>query len=167
MKRTVSLIVIALVLAISPALAADRVFSSLTKLPGVESAYIGPAALRLAGRSPLSDADFALAGAVVKDIKSIEIVECSNPETFPQLEAFSKKLVKQFNLEVLVEDESDGETDRIYAEVPQEGEESGSLGNLLIVSVEKNSYEMVFVKGTIDLDAIMKAAEEDDDKSKK
>lgn len=53
------------------------------------------------------------------------------------------------------------------AEVPQEGKESGSLGNLLIVSVEKNSYEMVFVKGTIDLDAIMKAAEEDDDKSKK
>lgn len=166
MKTKVTLVIIALVMAITPSFAADRVFSSLRNLPGVEITYIGPAALRLAGRSPLADADFALASAVMKDIESIEIVECENPESIPQLEAFTQNLMNELHLEPLVEDESKGEINRIYAMVPQKGEESGSLGNLLIESVEPGSYELVFVKGAIDLNAMMKAAEEDDESKK-
>ena len=83
MTRKLAILIILLLMTILPAsLSAakmQRVFSEISNLPGVESTYIGPAALRLAGSYiPFEAGMMGTVGSAIKDLKSIEVVECTD-----------------------------------------------------------------------------------------
>lgn len=157
MTRKLAILIISLIMTILPstlsAASAQRILSEISNLPGVESTYIGPAALRLAGSYiPLDDSMGGIANAI-KSLKSIEVVECDNPKSFDKIRKFTDSLIDRLNLEVVIESTEDGETTRIFGLVPEgDGTQDGNtLEGLLIETLEKGEYNLVFVRGTIDL----------------
>jgi hypothetical protein len=124
----------------------ERVLGKLASLPGVESVYIGPAALRLA----FSSAN-AIPGipAGVKNITSVEVIDCSNKESESQIRNFVKKLVKQRKFEEIVENASEGERTVIYGYVPDSS--TSTLNNVLIENSEDGEYVLVYIEGTINI----------------
>lgn len=158
MTRKLAILIVSLIMTILPATVsaapAQRIFSEISNLPGVESTYIGPAALRLAGSYiPLDDASMGGIGSAIKSLKSIEVVECDNPKSFNKLRKFCDGLVDSLNLEIIIESTEDDEKTRIFGLVPDgDGTQDGNtLEGLLIETLEKGEYNLVFVRGTIDL----------------
>lgn len=156
MTRKLAILIILLLMTILPAsLSAakmQRVFSEISNLPGVESTYIGPAALRLAGSYiPFEAGMMGTVGSAIKDLKSIEVVECTNRKSFKEIQKFVDELVARLSLEVIVETTEKDETTRIFGVMPEDdGQDSNTLDGLLIEIREKGE-SLVFVRGTIDL----------------
>ena len=157
MTRKLAILIISLLMTILPAsLSAakmQRVFSEISNLPGVESTYIGPAALRLAGSYiPFEAGMMGTVGSAIKDLKSIEVVECTNRKSFKEIQKFADELVARLSLEVIVETTEKDETTRIFGVMPEDdGQDSNTLDGLLIEIREKGEYTLVFVRGTIDI----------------
>lgn len=156
MTRKLAILIILLLMTILPAsLSAakmQRVFSEISNLPGVESTYIGPAALRLAGSYiPFEAGMMGTVGSAIKDLKSIEVVECTNRKSFKEIQKFADELVARLSLEVIVETTEKDET-TLFGVMPEDdGQDSNTLDGLLIEIREKGEYTLVFVRGTIDL----------------
>ncbi len=161
MKKTFALILLSFVLAFMPVstyAANDRLFSEVAGLPGVESVYIGQAAMRFANQSSLSVPSLGNIRGNIKDIQSVEIIECDkseNKDSFNKVKALADNIIKELNLEIIMEATDDGETTRIYARVPENAEADSALGNILIESNEEDEYSLVYVKGKIDISRIM------------
>lgn len=153
MKRTFFLLIIAMMSALAPAVsfaASERVLNEVANLPGVESTYIGPAALRFAFGVAKSNMTGLPDG--IKNMTSVEVIECSKASSIVKIEDFVRKLLKSRNLEMIVENNSEGERTRIYGQVPDS--DAATLSNILIENKEKDSYQLVYVEGTIDMNAI-------------
>ena len=157
MTRKLAILIVSLIMAILPATVSaakmQRVFSEISNLPGVESTYIGPAALRLAGSYiPFEAGMMGGVGNAIKDLRSIEVVECTNRKSFNEIQKFAVDLVARLSLEVIVETTEKDETTRIFGVIPEDdGQDSNTLDGLLIEIREKGEYTLVFVRGTIDL----------------
>lgn len=161
MKKTLAFILLSLVMVFMPVCtyaANDRLFSEVAGLPGVESVFIGQAAMRFANQSSLSAASLGNIRGSIKDVKSVEIVECDKSESidsFKKVKALAESVIKKLNLEIIMEATDDGETTRIYAMVPENAATDTSLDNILIESSEEDEYSLVYVKGKIDISRIM------------
>jgi len=150
MKRILFIVFISLFALIAQAAdndtSGERVLERLANLPGVESTYIGPAALRLAfGASK----NIPGVPAGVKNITSVEIIDCSDSDSIDQIKNFVRKLIKQRKFEVLVENKEDDEENIIYGGMPDPG--SSTLKNMLIVNSEPDDYVLVYIQGDINI----------------
>lgn len=134
--------------------AEKRVFEGVAGLPGVESVYVGPAALRMMGKSNILDGMSGVPSGLTRSlqsIKSLEVLECDNAASVGEIKAVIEKIVRENNLEIILETNEDGENTRIYAHVPSD---DAPLKDLLIENREKGEYEVVYIKGTIDIAAL-------------
>ena len=78
MKRIFFLLIIAMMSALAPAVsfaASERVLNEVANLPGVESTYIGPAALRFA--FGVAKSNMAGLPDGIRNMTSVEVIECS------------------------------------------------------------------------------------------
>lgn len=149
MKRILFFFIISMMVVIAQAAdspSKERVLGKLASLPGVESVYIGPAALRLAAGSVN-----AIPGVPsgVKDLKSVEVIQCDNKESESQIRNFVRKLIKQRKFEEIVENVSEGERVVIYGYVPDTS--AATLNNVLIEVSEDGEYVVVYIEGTINV----------------
>ena len=145
MKHLIASIFIALAALFSAAdaSAATRFFKELASLPGVESTYIGPAALRFASSAISSiSGDF---DGDIKELKCIETLECSDNKSFGKIETFINGLVDKLSLETMIESNEEDETTRIYCR-SKEGEPD-TIEYMLIESIEPDEYSLVFMQG--------------------
>lgn len=150
MKRILFIVIISLVAVMAQAAdnntSGGRVLERLANLPGVESTYVGPAALRQAyGISK----NIPGVPSCVKNITSVEVIECTNSESTDQIKNFVRKLIKQRKFEVLVENKEDGEENIIYGGMPDP--DSSILKNMLIVNSDPGEYVLVYIQGDINI----------------
>ena len=132
----------------------DRIFGEVANLPGVESVYIGPAALRLAMKSLPTEGKLVDGlGGAIRELKSVEVIECDNRKSIDKIEKFARGLIDSLSLEVIVEATENDEKTRIYGIVPEGGKEN-TINALLIESREKDEYTLVYIRGVIDLTEI-------------
>ena len=157
MKRTFAILIISLAMSVfsmNVFAAGKRVFGEVSKLPGVESVYIGPAALRLASSAILSEnLGDGISGAI-KDLKGIEVIDCSNKKSFGKLEKFADSLVERMNLEIIIDSQDGDEMTSIYGAVPENSKDVDTIHALFIVTHDKTSFNLVYISGTIDLAAL-------------
>ena len=130
-------------------------FAEVANMPGVESVYVGPAALRLMGAyatmtSGMPGVPPDLLNSL-QSIKSLEVLECSNPDSLAYIKATVKKIIVTNNLELIVESKDAEESVRIYAYVPENSSELAPLCNLLIENSESKEYSVVYINGTLDI----------------
>lgn len=150
MKHLIASIFIALAALFSAAdaSAATRFFKELASLPGVESTYIGPAALRFASSAIYASFSSDL-DCDIKELKSIETLECSDTKSFGKIETFISGLVDKLSLETMIESNEEDETTRIYCR-SKEGEPD-TIEYMLIESIEPDEYSLVFMQGAFTL----------------
>lgn len=157
MRRSIVFFLIALVAAVSTtdiSAAEKREFEKVANLPGVEFVYVGSAAFRMMGSSNIlkgmSGVPSGITGSL-QSIKSMEVLECDNAASKEYIKAAIEKIVRENSLEMILETNEYGDTTRIYAHVP---EEDAPLKDLLIENSEKDEYNVVYIKGTIDVAAL-------------
>ena len=158
MKRSLILFLISLIAATAPSdifAAEKRVFAGVANMPGVESVYVGPAALRLMGAAATMTSGMpGVPPDLLKSlhsIKSLEVLECSNPESNAKIKAAVKKIIDTNTLELILERKDAEESVRIYAYVPENSSELTPLCNLLIENSESDEYSVVYINGTLDI----------------
>lgn len=151
MKRKLVLLVIAIVAAVTPATgfaAGKRVLKELAELPGVDYTYVSPAAMRFVDKvASVSN----ISGMSVKfnKMESLEVIMCDNADTIAKLKNLAKKLIRKNNLEIIIDNKSDDSHDAVYGIVPQDSDTTSVFSNLLIESNNKDSYTLLYAKGSI------------------
>lgn len=158
MKRLVIAFFLTL-LATSSLMAEDkRYFEEVSDLPGVESVYIGPAAFRMASQFPyFNPARLGIFANAVMDMKSVEIIECENKSSIDKIRDLAKKVIKNLNLDCIIDTKEDDETTRIFAVVPEDSDGNTTIGSMMIESYDKSSgddYSLIFLKGKIKLSSL-------------
>lgn len=167
MKRTLIIVLVSLIafFATEDIYAAEkRVFEEVANLPDVESVYVGPAALRLAGNSAATVSGLpgmpnGLA-ASLKSIKSLEVLSSRNAASNTKIKAVVRKIIASKHLELIIESKENGEATRIYAYVPKNAEGNAPLANLLIENSDGKEYAVVYINGTIDTAAMQQILKE-------
>lgn len=151
MKHKLILLVIAIVAAFTPMTcfaAGERVLKELAELPGVDYTYVSPAAMRFVDKvATVSN----ISGMSVKfnKMESLEVIMCDNADTIARLKDSAKKLIRKNNLEIIIDNISDDSHDAVYGIVPQGSDTASIFSNLLIESDNKNSYTLLYAKGSI------------------
>ena len=94
MKNLIKTAVIIIVLTIMPAscIGQAKMFKSVASMTGVESVYIGPAAMRFAQAASVLDSDKVSADAI-KSIKSLEVIDCDEPAYIPAVADEAQKII--------------------------------------------------------------------------
>ena len=152
MKRFLTIIVMATAVIAMHAkpLVDGRMFKDISNLPGVESVYIGPAMMRFAGTaSMLSSENDKIFSEGIKELKSVEIINCSNADSNKKIDAAVQKIIEKHGLELLLEISQQDETMNIYGIVPDDG--SSVISNAVIVSLGKKESSVIYIEGVIDI----------------
>ena len=154
MKHLVSLVILSLVMTITSltSSAAERQFAQIAKLKGVESVYIGPAAMRFAGDSHFSPYHLGVFNEGIKEIRTAETIECekqASRDSYAKIQECVNDLISRLNLELIMEtyDSEDGEAVRIFSARSAQPDTDGSTpGYLLIENNDSEDYTVVFVE---------------------
>lgn len=154
MKNLIKTAVIIIVLLIMPAscIGQAKVFKSVASMTGVESVYIGPAAMRFAQDASVLDSDKVSADAI-KSIKSLEVIDCDEPAYIPAVADEAQKIINELKLDVILETKEEDEECTIYGRVPEEN--ADYIESLLIVSREEDSFSLVYINGKISLEELL------------
>ena len=154
MKNLIKTAVIIIVLLIMPAscIGQAKVFKSVASMTGVESVYIGPAAMRFAQAASVLDSDKVSADAI-KSIKSLEVIDCDAPAYIPAVADEAQKIINELKLDVILETKEEDEECTNYGRVPEEN--ADYIESLLFVSREEDSFSLVYINGKISLDELL------------
>lgn len=153
MKRIISLFILAVV-AISASVgisAEERMLEKISKLPGVESTYIGPAALRLSSSMTTSAGSVGMMKSTVKNLKSVETIECDNTESMKKIKAYLSEVVKKLGLSLIVESRDDEEETCIYARIS----DTNSIDFILVENFDNEECSIQLINGDIQLSGNM------------
>lgn len=149
-KRLLVFWIILCVMSIS--CSAQRTLSEVSKIKGVTSVYIGKMMLKMAGSSIDfgSNQEAVDIGKLVKDLTSIEIIQCDGSAA-EKAEKMCRKIMSKFQLEVVTEVSKDNQKVEISGELNKDGKTM----NMLLISVEE-SNELVYIllKGKIDIETL-------------
>lgn len=133
-----------------------RLLSSLPSGKDVSLVYVSPAMMKVAGAFAGDD---ETVGEFMKEVKSIEIYNSENKNTFEEAIASFDNLVKETNAQEMVSTEEKDEVCRIYM-IPTKN--NPEVGTLVVFTLEKNEeLSIVVLNGKIDL---AKLASLEDDK---
>lgn len=156
MKRIIRTAAIAVILLLLPFMAnakGTRMLSDLSKLPDVESVYISQAAFRLTGNADIMGID----PSVLKNIRSMEILETSNASSRQAMEKKAGELMERLGLEVLVEAKDKEDITVVYGKVPETDSGSGLVESVLIMTGDSKESTLIFIDGKININDITNA----------
>lgn len=135
--------------------AAQRTLSEVSKIKGVTSVYIGKMMLKMAGSTIDlgSDQDAVDIGKLVKNLTSIEIVQCDG-NSMEKAEKVCKKVLSKLPLEVVTEVSKDDQK----VEISGVFNKDGKTMSMLLIAVEESS-ELVYIilKGKISIATLNEA----------
>lgn len=149
-----SLIVVVLICAILGAQncnAQAKVFKEAAAIEGVTSIYISPLLLKMGGTKSLGHG----LDDAVKEIKAFEMIESEQTgERQAKVVDICRKKIASLGCELLMEVNDDEDKVKIYASVPKGSE----YADQLIIEVDETGkeYVVIYVKGKIDLQKVMK-----------
>lgn len=153
MKKIGIIIVLALVAFVGTqsCIAQSKVFKEAASIEGVTSIYISPLLLKL-GTTP-AELGHGLDDAV-KEISAFEVITAEeNCKNLPKVAESCRKIIAGMGCEVLMDVNEDNDKVKIYASVPK----GGTYADKLIIEVDEGKeYTVVYVKGKIDLEKVMK-----------
>lgn len=140
---------------ISISCTAQRTLSEVSSIKGVTSIYIGKMMLKLAG----SSADFGTdqeavdISKLIKDLTSIEIVQCDG-NSVEKAEKVCSKVLSKYSFEVITEVTKDNQKVEISGVLDKDGK---TMSMLLISVVESNELVYILLKGKIDIETLNEA----------
>ena len=86
-------------------------------------------------------------------MESIEILNCEKKALIPELQQQAQALVDSMKLELIVEARDGGdEATRIYGIVPDDN--PAVLKSLLIEARDGDEYSLIYIRGTVDIEAL-------------
>lgn len=129
----------------------DRLFGEIAKESYVESVYIGKAALSFAKSASVVGGSIGSLGADIKNVESIEVIECDEPKYIQQVVKMVKKVLDENKFEVIVDSKDGDEISRIYAIISEDSAGASSISSAVIESYEHDEYSVVYINGRIDL----------------
>ncbi|MCM1310365.1 MAG: DUF4252 domain-containing protein [Bacteroides sp.] len=134
---------------------AEKLFESLASNPHVESVYVGKAMMGMA-RGFLNngkDKDTKKSLNAIKDINSIEIIDCEDSAAIKEIKSQAHKILANLTTEILLETRDGDEHTVIYRLIS--GKQSAASGMILETS-EPGEYSLIYIDGVIDIDALTK-----------
>ncbi len=151
MKRTLILLFVSCLFALAPTscVGQAKVFTSIAKLDGVTSVYIGKAALRLGAGAAMLQGEFAGSKAIRK-LNSIEVVSVENSAVIPKAKTEAEKIIADKKMDVLVETKEDNESVVIYGGVP-DSKNADIINDMLIYTCEPSELNLIYINGVINL----------------
>ena len=135
--------------------AGQKTLSEVSNIKGVTSVYIGKMMLKMAGSSIDlgSDQEAVDIGKLVKELTSIEIVQCSG-ESAEKAEKVCRKVMSAFPLEIVTEVSKDNQKVEISGVLNKDGK---TMSMLLISVEESNQLVYILLKGKISLETLNEA----------
>lgn len=152
MKRKLILLVIAILTVITPmaGFAAEKRFlAEVADLPGTKYTNVDADLLRRADNT-VTFSNISGLGIGLEKVKSFEVIECDNPESIAKLEDFAKKLINKNKLEVITANNTEDSRDTVYGIIPADGSKFPYKSHLLVETITKDSYTLIYIAGTID-----------------
>lgn len=143
-----------IVLCIMPiSCSAQRTLSEVSSIKGVTSIFIGKTMLKLAGSAVKVDSDKSGVdySRMVKDLSSIEIIQCENPRVAEEVQKKCDKILSQYPMEIITEVTSDEENVEISGVFNDDGK---TMSMLLIKVKDKDEPTYILLKGKIDVDTL-------------
>lgn len=148
--RSIRLFLCVILCALSISSNAQRTLSEVASMKGVTSVFIGKTMLDIAGGSisicgDQSALDFS---KILKDLTSIEIIQCENNEIAKKVQKKCKSILSKYPLEVITEVTDDGQNIEISGVFDKDGKNL----NMLLIAVTQNKEPVyILLKGKIDI----------------
>lgn len=164
MKKTLIIILMSVValLTAPSCISQGKVFKEAASLPGVTSVYIGTAMMRLAGGAA-SVSEYGEYAKYISDIKSIEVLSCEDASQIKAVSDICNRILAEMHYEVLLEADEGNEHTVIYGGVA-DTENPDIIDDMVIVSQEASEYDVVFIRGKINVAQMMQDNAADKDK---
>lgn len=112
------------------ACAQSRILADLPSGNGIEKVYINKALVNMGGQSKKETFNYE---GMTGDIQGIEVYNCENASLIPSIKTKINDILKQYNAEVVIESEENGETSEIYT-LYDKKEKDKSIGMAIIES---------------------------------
>lgn len=141
---------------VSISCSAQRMFSDVSSIKGVTSIYVGKTMLQLAGNMPIINTGNASVDIsdFIKDLTSIEIVQCENSNVAAQVKKICKKVLSKYHFEIITE----ATTDDMTMTISGVFEKKDKYLSMLFLSVNTNdSPTYILMKGKIDIENLNKS----------
>ena len=138
-----------------------RVFKELADMPGVESVYIGRSVMMLAGENIVSNVsnqvDFD-----IRNVSSIEVItyDGTQSSTLSTLLSRSQQILNGQNMEVVVDQRSDGEHNTIYVQ-PTDSTYM-SFSKIVVLNYDDYDFNLVLIEGKISNTALTGDSDDSD-----
>ena len=138
-----------------------RVFKELADMPGVESVYIGRSVMMLAGENIVSNVsnqvDFD-----IRNVSSIEVItyDGTQSSTLSALLSRSQQILNGQNMEVVVDQRSDGEHNTIYVQ-PTDSTYM-SFSKMVVLNYDDSDFNLVLIEGKISNTALTGGGDDSD-----
>lgn len=158
MKKALILLLISLSLATSSCIAGERTFK---KFPGnmrVNTLYISPTAVKLG--MTLGGGQVGQFKKLIKKLDSIEIMSTDRHDSHSALNQECKSVVEKNNMDLILNAADSYTKTNIYIGKLLNDNE---IQDIIIESQESSSYNVVYIKGIINADELMKSYNSDDD----
>ena len=152
MKRKLILLVIAIVAAVTPMTgyaSEKRFLAEVADLSGTKYTNIDADILRRSDNK-VTFSNISGLGIGLEKVKSFEVIECDNAESIAKLEDFAKMLIKKNKLEVITANNTEDSRDTVYGIIPADGSKIPYKSHLLVETITKDSYTLIYIAGTID-----------------
>ena len=119
-------------------------FEELSEMKGVETVFIGPALLRMAGELDVEGIK------ITKNIHGIGVYTISSRRVFKTAETMVKDYVKARKLDVMVTAKEDNETTQIWGSTNA----SGNITCMILLTSEPDECTLIYLKGDIPMSEI-------------
>ena len=131
-------------------------------MPGVESVYIGRSVMMLAGENIVSNVsnqvDFD-----IRNVSSIEVItyDGTQSSTLSALLSRSQQILNGQNMEVVVDQRSDGEHNTIYVQ-PTDSTYM-SFSKMVVLNYDDSDFNLVLIEGKISNTSLTGNSDDSDD----
>lgn len=158
--RTVKYLLLSTICLLAFSCSAQRTFSDVASIKGVTSVFVGKTMLKLAGASMDFNGSDALEsidlGRLIKDLDSIEIVECDK-DSMGKVKKICNKILSEYKFEILTDVIQDDQKVEISGIMNKDGQ---TMNTLLISVAQTDQLVYILMKGKINIDALSEALQD-------
>lgn len=158
--KAIKILLLGLICMLSFSCSAQRTFSELSSIKGVSAIFVGKTMLRLAGGMIDFNGSDALEsidlGGLIKDLDSIEIIECDK-EAMEKVQKKCDKILSKYQFEILTDVIQDDQRVEISGVMNKDGK---TMNTLLISVAQTNQLVYILMKGKINIDALSDALQD-------
>lgn len=152
--KTLSKIFISLIvmtIGFTSASAAQRLFSELNGLDGVQTVYVGKAMMKLGGTA-------SQLGPLANKIDSVEIISIDCKNSIAKARQLLNRIVSEKHLEVMTEANDGNESMVIYGRYSNDNNEGDILDIVIISASEPGQFSIISISGKIPVDQLSSLA---------